>query len=160
MICKKCKKECSEEKVKNGICQDCVTKNNNIINIGISVVISVVIAVVLNMSITIWANSGENLSDFKVESFNMETEKTTYTYSSNESLSYTGKGTISCRNKNSDYIVLVEEKDIINNKVDYIPVIVHNGLGELSTYDSSYSGTTQKPEYEFNIIGYKRFNKE
>lgn len=156
MICKKCKKECLESELKNGMCKECEAKNKN--TMFITVAISVFISVVLTLVITGWANNEVSLSDFKVESFNMETEKTTYTYSE-DSLSYTGKGTISCRNKNNDYIVLVEKRNKVDNETNYLSIIVHNGIGELSTYNSSYSGTTQKPEYEFKIIGYRSFKK-
>ncbi len=128
--------------------------NLNTRDIAISVIIAVIIAVILNIAITMWANSGESLSDFKVESFNMETEK------SNTLTSYTGEGVISCKNKDSDYIVLLEEKDKTKSEINHRTVVVHNGLGKFSTYDSNYSGTTEKPEYEFNIIGYRRFNKD
>ena len=95
---------------------------------------------------------------FNNESFDMETEKTTYTYS-DDSLTYSGKGIISCKNKDNDYLVLIEEKNNINNETDYNYIVVHNGKGEFSTYDSSYLGVKEKPSYEFNIIGYRSFKK-
>ncbi len=156
MICKKCKKECLESELKNGICQECVSKSNS--SAIKTIIIAVVLSVFITLAIVAWTNNEVSISDFKVETFNLDTEKTTYTYS-DDSVSYSGKGTISCRNKNSDYIVLIERKDKANDKTDYIPIIVHNGTGELSTYDSSYSGTVKKPEYEFNIIGYRSFKK-
>lgn len=156
MECKKCKKECLESELKNGVCQECMTKGKN--PIIKAVVISVVLSFFVTLGIEIWANNDASLSDFKVESFDMETEKTSYTYS-DDSVSYSGKGTISCKNKITDYIVLVERKNKTSNETDYIPVVIHNGTGNISTYDSSYSGATQKPEYEFNIIGYRTFKK-
>lgn len=156
MICKKCKKECLESELKSGICQECISKNKN--SSIKTVIVSVVLSVFITLAIVAWANNEVSLSDFKVETFNLDTEKTTYTYS-DDVVSYSGKGTISCKNKNNDYIVLIERKDKANNEIDYISVIVHNGTGELSTYNSSYSGTVQKPEYEFNIIGYRSFKK-
>lgn len=156
MQCKKCKKECLESELKNGICQECITKSKS--NTIKTVVISVILSVFITLLIEAWANNEVSLSDFKIETFNMETEKTTYTYSE-DSLSYTGKGTISCKDKNNDYIVLVERKDKANNEISYITVIIHNGTGELSTYNSTYSGPIQKPEFEFNVIGYRSFKK-
>lgn len=156
MICKKCKKECLESELQKGICIECSTKDKG--NIMKTVIISVFISVFLSLIIVGMINSEVSISDFKVEAFNMETEKTKYTYS-NDSVSYTGKGTISCKNKKNDYIVLVEKKNKTNNEIDYIIVIVHNGSGELSTYDYYSDGVSQKPEYEFNIIGYRSFKK-
>ena len=86
----------------------------------------------------------------------METEKNTYTYAE-DSVSYSGKGIITCKDTNGDYIVLIEEINKASNETNYIPIIVHNGKGEITTYDSNYSGTIEKPEYEFNIIGYRKF---
>ncbi len=156
MVCKKCKRECLESELKDGVCIECTSKKkNNTIRI---IIISVVISAILNLGITIWFNNDAKVSDFKIEYFNMETEKTTYTYSE-DSLSYSGKGKISCKDTNTDYTVLVEKKNKVNGETECFPVIIHEGEGEISTYDSSYSGTTQKPEYEFKIIGYRSFKK-
>lgn len=156
MICKKCKKECLESELKNGICKECITENKS--NMVVPIIISVIVSVFLSLFIQGIINSEVSISDFKVESFNMETEKTTYTYSE-DSISYSGKGTISCKNKKNDYIVLVEKNNKTSNETDYIVVIVHNGSGELSTYDYNNDGISQKPEYEFNIIGYRSFKR-
>ncbi len=156
MICKKCKKECLESELKNGICQECITKSKN--SLIVPMIISIFISVFLSLLIIGIVNSEVKLSDFKIVSFNMDTEKSTYEYS-DDVVSYSGKGKILCKNEQNDYIILIEGTNKINNKKDYIPVIIHNGSGEFSTYDSSYSGTTQKPEYEFKIIGYRSFKK-
>lgn len=156
MICRKCKKECLESELKDGICQDCAAKDKN--HIIVQTAISVVISVVLSLTIIGWANNEVSLSDFKIESFDMETEKTTYTYTG-DSLTYSGKGIISCKNKDKDYLVLIEENNKTSNGTDYNYVVVHNGKGEFSTYDSSYLGAKEKPSYEFNIIGYRSFKK-
>lgn len=150
MVCKKCKKECLESELKDGICRDCMSKTNKNSMI-ITIIISVVISVLISLAIEGWANSGVGLKDFKVESFSIDSEKDSY------STTYDGKGIISCTDKNNDYIVLVERNNKTDSEVSYVPIIVHKGKGELTTYDSSYSGTTEKPEYEFNIIGYRSF---
>lgn len=157
MECKKCKKECLESELKNGICQECINKNSNN-NMIITIVISVVISVIISIIIVGWANNEVSLSSFKLESFNMDTEKNTYTYSS-DTYNYSGKGKISCSNKKYDYIVLIEKTNKTTGEIYYDYVIVHNGEGEFSTYDSSYTGTAEKPEYEFDILGYRSFRK-
>ena len=124
----------------------------------VTIIISVIISVLVSLFIIAWANNEVSLSSFKIESFNMDTDKTSYTYSEN-SYSYKGKGIVSCTNKELDYLVLIEQNDKKNNKKEYNYLIVHNGEGEFSTYDSSYSGTTEKPEYEFKILGYRSFRK-
>lgn len=152
MVCKKCKKECLDSELKDEICLNCLNKTNKNSMIRF-ILISVFASVFISLSIIAWANSDVKLEDFKIESFSIDTEKDSY------STTYTGNGIVSCTNKENDYIVLIQQNNITDNKIDYILAIVHDGKGELSTYDSSYSGATQKPEYEFNIIGYRSFRK-
>ncbi len=154
MECKRCKKECLESELEKGVCKECRTITKD--GIIKPILISVVLSVILSIGIVGVINSEVSISDFKIESFDMETEKTTYTYSE-DSIYYKGKGVITCKNKKNDYVVLVEENNKTANEIDYITIIVHNGIGEISTYDSSYTGTTEKPEYEFKIIGYRSF---
>lgn len=156
MECKKCKKECLESELADGICKDCRTETKS--STIKTIVISVVISVVLTLLIIALLNNSTKLSDFKIDSFNMETEKTTYTYS-DDSYSYDGEGTITCKDKNTDYIVLLEQKNISSGETDYSYVVVHNGTGKFGTYDSSFTGTTEKPNYQFNILGFRSFKK-
>ncbi len=151
MKCSKCKKECLESELENGVCKDCMNKAQN--NLIKPVVISVIISVILSLSIVAWTNNRTKLSDFKIESFNMNTE------TSNTSSNYEGAGKITCSDTNTDYIVLLEEINTTTNEIDYGYVVVHNGEGEFATYDSTYLGTTEKPEYEFNILGFRSFKK-
>ena len=156
MECKKCKKECLESELKDGICKECAAKTKNT---AIKIItISVIISVFLSLLIIGIINNDTKLADFEVDSFDMETEKTTYTYS-DDSYSFNGEGTITCKDKDTDYIVLLEQKNISSGETDYNYVIVHNGTGTFGTYDSSYTGTTEKPEYEFNILGFRSFKK-
>lgn len=150
MKCKKCKKECLESELRDEVCFDCKNKSNKNSMI-ITIIISVFVSVLISLLIVGWANSGVGLKDFKIESFNIDTEKNSY------STAYDGKGKISCTDKENDYIVLLEVNNKTDNEISYTFTIIHEGLGEITTYDSSYSGTTQKPEYEFNIIGYRSF---
>lgn len=129
------------------------TTNNLVI-----IIISIIISVVLSLIIIGIANTEVTLSDFKIKSFSIDTETTTHTYS-DDSVTYTGNGIISCENTDNDYIVLLEQINKTENETDYYTVVVHNGEGIFSTYDSSFSGTTQKPDYEFNILGYRSFKK-
>ena len=153
MKCKKCKKECMESELTNGICKECLTKTKSI-NIK-TIIISVAISTIIYICFELWANNPVGLSDFKIDSFNMDTE--TNSYSTASSASYNGKGVVSCKDTHTDYLVLIKELNKATNKEDYFYTIIHNGKGEFSTYDSTYSGATQKPEYEFEIIGYRSF---
>ena len=131
------------------------TKGNLItmvISIAVSVFIIVLIAILGNTSGLVNNNS------FKIESFNMDTEKSTYTYS-DDSYSYTGSGVLTCWDKSNDYYVLLEKTNTVDGSTDYTTCIVMDGKGDFGTYDSSYSGTTQKPEYEFKVLGFIPFNK-
>ena len=65
MVCKKCKRECLESELKDGVCIECTSKKkNNTIRI---IIISVVISAILNLGITIWFNNDAKVSDFKIE---------------------------------------------------------------------------------------------
>ena len=151
MECLKCKKECLESELIDGICKECKTKTKN--DIVLPIIISVIISVVLSLLIVAWANNDAKISDFKIESFNMNTE------TSSSSSDYEGIGKIICSDTNTDYIVLLEEINTTTKEIDYGYVIVHNGEGEFGTYDSTFLGATEKPEYEFNILGFRSFKK-
>lgn len=128
----------------------------NLITMAISIVASVVIIVLIAI---LGSSTGlVNNSSFKIESFNMDTEKSTYTYS-DDSYSYTGTGVLTCWDKSNDYYVLLEKTNTVDNTTDYTTCIVMDGKGDFGTYDSSYSGATQKPEYEFKVLGFIPFNK-
>lgn len=151
MKCLKCKKECLESELTDGICKECMSKTKN--NVIIPSIISAIISVILSLLIIGWANNDTKLSDFKIESFNMNTDNLS------SSTTYEGTGKISCSDTTTDYLVLIEEINTNTDEVDYNYIVVHNGEGEFSTYDSTYLGITQKPEYEFNIIGFRSFKK-
>lgn len=114
-------------------------------------IVVTIILVALILIIIGKQNNNISLSDFKIESFSMNTDTSSY------STTYNGEGKIICSDTSTDYVVLMEIINITDDKTDYGSFIVHNGEGEFSTYDSSYTGTTQKPEYKFNIIGYNSF---
>lgn len=124
----------------------------------IIMVICIILSVVMTLIIINIMNTKSKLSYFKIESFNMDTETTTYTYS-DDLITYEGKGIISCKDKKNDYIVLLEQINKTDDETDYLTIVIHNGEGSFTTYDSSYTGATKKPEYEFNIIGYNSFEK-
>lgn len=124
----------------------------------IIILVSIIVSVTITLIIINIVNAEAKLSDFEIESFSIDTETTTYAYS-DDVITYDGNGTISCKDKKNDYIVLLQQINITENETDYYVVVVHNGKGTFSTYDSSYSGTTEKPNYEFNIVGYRSFKK-
>ena len=157
MQCKKCKKECLDSELENGVCRECSLKEKGNRKVYILIIlISVVLSTICYLTIETWVNNDVTLKDFEIGSFNMETEKTNYQYTSNFT-TYTGTGQISCKNKNTDYIVLLETNNKTTGKVEYTTVIVHEGKGEFTTYDSNYSNVDEKPNYEFKVIGYRNF---
>ena len=120
--------------------------------IGVTLVIAILLFILTNSSGLV------NNNFFKIESFNMDTEKTDYTYSDNY-YTYTGTGVITCLDKNTNYFVLIEKIDNANDTEDYTTTIVMNGKGEFGTYDSTYSDNIEKPEYEFKVIGFIPFEE-
>ena len=84
----------------------------NLITMAISIVASVVIIVL----IAVFGNSSGLVTNnsFKIESFNMDTEKSTYTYT-DDSYSYTGTGVLTCWDTTNDYYVLLEKTNTVDN---------------------------------------------
>lgn len=157
MQCKKCKKECLDSELENGVCKECNSKEKgNKKTYILIILISVILSIISYLIIETWANNDVTLKDFEIGSFNMETEKTNYQYTSNLT-TYTGRGEISCKNKDTNYIVLLEKNNKTSGEIEYTTVIVHEGKGEFTTYDSNYSNVDKKPNYEFKVIGYRNF---
>lgn len=130
------------------------TKGNLItmaICIGVTLFIAIFLFIFTNGSGIV------NNNFFNIESFDMETEHTDYTYSDNYD-TYSGTGVVTCLDKNTNYYVLIETIDTANDITDYTSTIVINGEGEFSTYDSTLIEDIEKPEYDFNIIGFIPFN--
>ena len=127
-------------------------------NIIICMLVSAITSLIISLCMLFLSNnvivSSTKLSDFNVEHFNMDTEKTISDY-----ITYEGNGTISCKDTKNDYILLIEVINKTTGEVYTTSCFIHNGEGKISTYDSSLSGATEKPEYEFNIIGFNIFNK-
>ncbi len=157
MQCKKCKKECLDSELENGVCKECNSKEKgNKKTYILIILISVILSTISYLIIETLVNNDATLKDFEIGSFNMETEKTNYQYTSNLT-TYTGRGEISCKNKDTNYIVLLEKNNKTSGEIEYTTVIVHEGKGEFTTYDSNYSNVDKKPNYEFKVIGYRNF---
>ena len=129
-------------------------KKNMIIPIVISVFISVAISIIISFTLN---TDHISLSDFSLGNFNLDTETTNYTYSENTT-TYSGKGSVICKDTNNDYIVFVETIDSANNKTDFTTTFVPEGKGDFTTYNSTYN-KDKKPEYTFNIKGFLKFDK-
>ncbi len=168
MKCKECNKDFNENELMNGVCFDCFeklqqnnqnsnekaeipkTEKNKNSNLKI-IILSVTLSVLISLLFINLINNNIGLSDFKIDSFNMDTETNSY------GSSYSGTGTISCTDTSTNYFVLIQESNKTTGKISFNYAVVHDGKGEFGTYDSSYSGVTQKPEYDFKIIGYRSF---
>lgn len=97
---------------------------------------------------------------FEITDFSMTSDVTEYTYTTN-SETYKGKGLITTSKKSDTYLVAI--KVILksgggkNSNSYSTMVMVNNGKGEFTTYDSDDEGKIRKPEYEFEILGYVKF---
>lgn len=123
--------------------------------IAICLGVSVLMFLFLFMIILIAAGRPATLDSFKINSFNMETESTNYTYSDNYT-TYEGNGTVTCTDTAHNYYVLLQQIDKANGKTEQNIALVVNGTGEFTTYDSSLTDK-QKPDYEFKILGFIPF---
>lgn len=120
--------------------------------LGVSTLMFVFLFIVL---ITV-VDSTATLNSFKIDSFNMETESTNYTYSDNY-ITYSGTGVITCTDVTHNYYVLLQQADRANGTIEQNIALVVNGTGEFTTYNTSLSGSNQKPDYEFRILGFIPF---
>lgn len=126
--------------------------------IVISAIISTIVSLIGCMSLIRWAN-GLNLSvdDFTVSDIIYSSDKGTY-YTS-----YEGEARIYCKDITDDYIIVVSMTLISggnSSKVGgttYGTVIIHNGVGTISTYD--YGETITQPNYQIEVLGFKKLSK-
>lgn len=100
---------------------------------------------------------------FNVDNFRIEKDIQKYTYIEDIAV-YKGKGEINTKDKKNIYLVAVKvilkDGGSAETKEPYITsILVENGKGEISTYDSGDLDKVDKPTYEFEIIGYLKFNK-
>ena len=89
---------------------------------------------------------------FKVASFDLQFDDGSYTDS------YEGEGVLTCSDK-SPYLALLKETlksggSASKKKINYYFIAVTDGAGEFTTYDWGDSGVLQRPDYEFEVIGY------
>lgn len=124
--------------------------------IAICLGVSALMFVFLFMVVFIAAGKPATLNSFKVDSFNMETESTNYTYTDNYT-TYSGSGTVTCTDATHNYYVLLQQTDKANGAIEQNIALVVNGTGEFTTYDTSLSDAKQKPDYEFKILGFIPF---
>ena len=116
-----------------------------------AIIISVLISTVFMIIFISWLNNPVSISDFTIGTLNLETEE----YSS--WVSYKGSATITCTDTDTDYLVLVKITDTANETTDYSYYLVHDGTGTITTYDSTYSEDITKPNYTFQVIGWRNF---
>lgn len=134
----------------------------NIKTILISFLGSVIISIILSLiivNVTKTKNNKIDIDDFKIESFSIDSDKEDFSYSDETHYTYIGNGEIECSDKNNDYLLLIKQYEENNDETTYTTSIIHNGKGEISTYDYEYtSGKSKKPNYSFKIIGFLTFN--
>lgn len=99
---------------------------------------------------------------FEITNFTMSSETTEYT-SIDNTTRYTGNGLITTQEKKGTYIVALKKSlksggDENSEKETLTTVMVSNGKGEFGTYDYGEVDKITKPEYEFEILGYIKFN--
>lgn len=118
-----------------------------------------IIVIMLTVGCTNVSTATDTRPDIKFEVANFELNHN----NSGVFESYSGKGTIIAVGKETlvkkPYLVLLEINRISGGSKDftgteYKNVVVYNGIGQFSTYDSEINDKLIKPNYEFKIIGY------
>ena len=127
--------------------------------ISISSTISIICSVLIIVFIAI--SNSTSINDFKLSSIKYEKTSDSEYFSS-----YTGTATITCDDKVNTYEVVYSEKLVSGGNYDnigeinYYTCIVHNGVGEIKTYDSSMDEKNFKqPKYEIEIVACQRLDK-
>ena len=114
------------------------------------IAIAIIIAIITMLSKT----------RFEITNFSMSSDTTDFTYTDN-STTYRGKGLITTQRKSGTYLVALKvnlKSGGAENSTSYCTmVMVDEGKGEFTTYDSGKEGKITKPEYEFEILGYVKF---
>ena len=129
----------------------------------ILIIISLVVA-----AITVIISIGSLMkpkTKMSVDDFSIKTETKHYTYIA-DSVYYEGEGIITSSDKKNTYLVVLEEKLVSGGDSDSREkaeetniVIVTNGIGKFTTFDSGDEGEIEKPQYEFKILGYQKLYK-
>lgn len=121
--------------------------------VGVGIIIVVVIVIII---------MGLSKPKFEITNFSITSDTTEYTYIDN-AITYDGKGLITTQNKKEKFLVIL--KKVLKSggsenseKETYDAVLINNGKGEFSTYDYGSEEKITKPEYEFSIDGYLKFN--
>lgn len=120
------------------------------------------LALVLSI-VAIWFSLGTaSTVKFEIGELNMSKSTTEYDYI-DDTVSYDGTAKITCSDSKNAYLVVVH-KELVSggdSTSDYdkeydVQVIIRDGEGEISTYDSGDVGNTMEPKYEFEIVGYTK----
>lgn len=98
---------------------------------------------------------------FEITDFSITSDTTEYTTITNRT-TYTGKGIVTTNNKNGTYLValkvILESGGNESSEQEYVTmVIVNNGKGQFTTYDSGDVGNIKRPKYNFEVLGYIKF---
>lgn len=116
----------------------------------------VIIAVIIIVAIIMLLSKPK----FEITNFSMTSDTTDFTYTDN-STTYKGKGLITTQRKSGTYLVALKvnlKSGGSENSESYCTmVMINEGKGEFTTYDSGSENKITKPEYEFEILGYVKF---
>ena len=123
------------------------------------IILVVCIAIIITVILILWNILKQ--PKFEVKDFSMNAETTEYTTIANYT-KYEGKGNITASNPKGTYLVALRVKlkagGNEETRNEYITtVMVYDGKGEFSTYDSGEVGKITEPKYEFEIIGSVKF---
>ncbi len=119
-------------------------------------IIAIVLTVVLNFDAFVKPKGGEG-PGFTISNFSIEKTESDFTYST--WIYYTGSGTITTEDDEQDYLVVMRVTLISGGSgtardIGYYTIVVSDGVGEFTTYDSGYENYISRPNYDFEIVGY------
>ena len=137
-----------------------MNKKQLFITIIISAIISMIASLIGCMSLIRWAN-GLNLTvdDFTISDITYSRDASTY-YTS-----YEGEARIYCKDTSQPYLLVVSLTLISGGRAENIGkaytdlVIINNGVGTITTYDSGESDEITQPQYKVEVLGFRTLSK-
>ena len=137
-----------------------MNKKQLLITIIISTVISMIASLIGCMSLIRWAN-GLNLTvdNFTISDITYSRDANTY-YTS-----YEGEARIYCKDTSQPYLLVVSLTLVSGGRAEDVGktytnlVIINNGVGTITTYDSGESDEITQPQYKIEVLGFRTLSK-
>jgi len=134
--------------------------------IGIIAILALVFAIIGNLSGTADVEEDDDdsisIKDFSVENFEQTSE--IRELSDSTTVTWRGEGDITISDKKNSFYVVIKKAlasggNDTSTEVVYQVVVVHNGVGNFTTYLYGNVEVTTEPVYDFELLGFTQLIK-